>query len=289
MMKLEVKNLTKKYGDKTALNNVNFSLEAGIYALLGPNGAGKSTLMKIVTDNLNATSGEALWNGESTLKLGASFRELIGYMPQQQGIYENFTLRRFLWYFASLKGLTKAQAKASVAQSAELVNLTSELDRKLGGFSGGMKQRALFAQALLGEPKILIFDEPTAGLDPKERIRIRNLISEFALDRVVIIATHIVSDIEFIAKEILILKAGILLGKKTPSEFLKEMDSKVWEIYLSKEELHEIQNNYKVGNLRSAENGQICVRLISDVPPEGALKVPPTLEDVYLHYFGDEL
>lgn len=288
-MELSIQGLTKTYGSKTALDHVDLSLKEGIYGLLGPNGAGKSTLMKIITDNLRADSGEVRIDGVPTLKMGADFRGMLGYMPQQQGIYENFTARRFLYYIAALKGMDKKQAAKEVEEVAALVNLTKELDKKLGGYSGGMKQRILIAQAVLGGPKVLIFDEPTAGLDPKERIRIRNLISEIALDRIVIIATHVVSDIEFIAREILLLKAGKLIAKERPSHLLKTMENKVFEIAVEEKDLPLVQKQYRVGNICRDEEDTVWVRVISDQEPKGfrMRKPSPTLEDVYLHVFEE--
>lgn len=208
MPKLEIKGITKVYkkGAVKALDNFSVTLTPGVYGLLGPNGAGKSTLMNIITDNLNADGGEVVYDGENIKKLGKDYRAVLGYMPQQQGLYDDFTLNRFLWYMAALKGLKKKEAKEKITQLLETVNLTDAAHKKLGSFSGGMKQRALIAQALLNNPEILILDEPTAGLDPKERIRIRNFISEIAEDKIVLISTHVVSDIEFIAKEIILLK-----------------------------------------------------------------------------------
>ena len=196
-MTLELEGLTKVYKDKTALDDVSFSFTPGIYGLLGPNGAGKSTMM-----NLTPSKGRVLLDGRGIDELGSEYRKLLGYMPQQQNIYPELSLRRFLYFMASLKGLKKSEAGEDIDHYVRMVKLDDVLGKKLGAFSGGMKQRALIAQALIGNPGILILDEPTAGLDPKERIRIRNLISEVAKDKIVIIATHVVTDVEFIAKEI---------------------------------------------------------------------------------------
>ena len=211
-MKLEIKNLSKTYvkGKPKSLDNLSTEFTSGVYGILGPNGAGKSTLMNIIADNIKADSGEVLYNGENIIKLGKDFRNILGYMPQQQGIYKSFTGRRFLWYMASLKGIPKKEAKERIENVLNLVNLKDHADKKLGAYSGGMKQRILIAQALLNDPEVLLLDEPTAGLDPMERIRIRNFISEIAINKIVIITTHIVSDIQYISKEILLMNKGKL-------------------------------------------------------------------------------
>lgn len=219
---LELENLSKNYGKKTALSHVTFTLESGLYGLLGPNGAGKSTLMQIITDNLLPDEGQVLWNGENARKMGESYRELLGYMPQQQGLYQGFTGRRFLNYLAVLKNVSKKEMQEQVEKAARSVNLDRELDRKIGGYSGGMKQRLLFASALLGKPEVLIFDEPTAGLDPKERVRIKKLLEQLAQDKIIIIATHIVPDIENIAKEIILLKEGQVVEKQPPEMLIEK-------------------------------------------------------------------
>lgn len=211
-MELLVKNINKTYGKKKrALCDVTMSFTPGIYGLLGPNGSGKSTLMNIITDNLKADGGEVLYDGQSIHKRKEAYRAKIGYMPQQQAIYDNFTGEEFMWYMAALKGLDKKQAESRIESLIAMVNLGEEKGKKIGSYSGGMKQRILIAQALLNDPDILIMDEPTAGLDPSERIRIRNFLSEISENKIIIIATHIVSDIEFIAKEIILLKAGEII------------------------------------------------------------------------------
>ena len=288
MSTLEIRNISKTYkkGAVKALDNFNVVLTPGVYGLLGPNGAGKSTLMNIITDNLNADSGDVLYDGENIKKLGKNYRSVLGYMPQQQGLYDDFTLNRFLWYMAALKGLKKKEAKKKISQLLETVNLTDAAHKKLGAFSGGMKQRALIAQALLNEPKILILDEPTAGLDPKERIKIRNFISEIAGDKIVLISTHVVSDIEFIAKEIVLLKGGQLVSHDACNNLTKETENKVFEMEIEKEKLKYFQDNYRVSNLYHNDD-KIVVRLVTDNPPENHKLSPqsPTLEDLYLYIF----
>ena len=288
MPTLEIKNISKTYkkGTVKALDDFSVTLTSGVYGLLGPNGAGKSTLMNIITDNLNADNGEILYDGENIKKLGKDYRTVLGYMPQQQGLYDDFTLNRFLWYMAALKGLKKKEAKAKITSLLETVNLKDSAHKKLGSFSGGMKQRALIAQALLNDPKILILDEPTAGLDPKERIRIRNFISEIAENKIVLISTHVVSDIEFIAKEIILLKSGQLVSHDTCNNLIKEIENKVFEIEINKEELKSFQNNYRVSNLFHNDD-KIIVRTVTDNLPENykVQPVKPTLEDLYLYVF----
>ena len=233
-MELTVENLTKKYGEKVALREFSYTFTPGIYGILGANGAGKSTLMNLITDNVKRTEGQILWDGTDILKLGASFRKLLGYMPQQQGMYSDFSARAFLRYMADVKGLKRKDAKAQIEQLLELVNLKDVAHKKLGGFSGGMRQRVLLAQALLGEPQILILDEPTAGLDPKERLRLRQYISDLAQDRIVFLTTHIVSDIESIATDVLLMKDAQLVRHGTPEELIDSVQGKDLEdVYMA--------------------------------------------------------
>lgn len=288
-MELSISGLTKNYGKTLALDNFNYTFTAGVYGLLGPNGAGKSTLMNIVTDNLKPASGEVNFDGKPTsgnAKASAEFRAALGFMPQQQGLYPNFTLERFLYYMAALKGLEKSAAREQIKNILKSVNLEGCEKKRLGGFSGGMKQRALIAQAMLGDPKIIILDEPTAGLDPKERIRIRNLIAETAFDKIVIIATHVVSDIEFIAKEVLLLKKGVLIDSGAPHSLCEKISGKVFEITASESDLNGISEKYKIGNI-SKDEDNIYVRVISESAPENCdcKARKPDLEDLYLYYF----
>ncbi|HKM33858.1 MAG TPA: ATP-binding cassette domain-containing protein [Lachnospiraceae bacterium] len=285
-MKLSLVNVSKSYGDNTALDGFCFEFTSGVYGLLGPNGAGKSTLMNLITDNLEAQEGSILYNEVSIQKLGAKYRSKIGFMPQQQTIYPFFSLERFLWYMAALKGMKKEETREDIARLLRLVNLSDCATKQLGSFSGGMKQRALLAQALLGNPEVIILDEPTAGLDPKERIRIRNLISKVAFDKIIIIATHVVSDIEFIAKEVLLMEKGKIIDNGSPGELCKEIEGKVFEITTDEESYTEVSNHYRVGNIVK-EGNQIIMKILSDrEPSEYTWKSQkPDLEDLYLYYF----
>ena len=220
---IEVKHLTKRYGIHVAVNDLNFTIDKGkVYGFLGPNGAGKSTMMNIITGNLDATSGKVLWNGKNVLRMGREFRRVLGYMPQQQNLYDSFTGRRFLLYIAALKEIPRSDAALQVQRVAELVHLSSELEKRLAAYSGGMKQRLLAAAALLGEPQILIMDEPTAGLDPKERVRLRQVLAQLAHDCIIIVATHVVSDVEHVASEILLLKKGQLVDQASPAALIEK-------------------------------------------------------------------
>ena len=233
-MELVIEHLTKKYGEKVALREFSYTFTPGIYGILGANGAGKSTLMNLITDNVKRNEGQILWDGTDILKLSASFRKLLGYMPQQQGMYSDFSARAFLRYMADVKGLNRKQANRQIEELFELVNLKDAAHKKLGGFSGGMRQRVLLAQALLGEPQILILDEPTAGLDPKERLRLRQYTADLAENRIVFLTTHIVSDIESIAMDMLLMKDGALVRHGTPDELIQSVQGKDLEdVYMA--------------------------------------------------------
>lgn len=207
--------ITKKYKDKTALENVSLELGCGIYGLLGPNGAGKSTLMNIITGNIKPSAGKVLWNGTDINGLGEKFRSIIGYAPQQQGMYHSFSGRRFLSYMAALKGIPKKEVRREIERVLLYVNMAEAADRAIGTYSGGMKQRILIAQAILGNPKLIVMDEPTAGLDPKERIHIRKRLGALSEEKIILISTHVVSDIAPIAKEILLIQSGHIMDRDT--------------------------------------------------------------------------
>ena len=287
-MKLELIDLTKQYGSFTALDHANITFTEGIYGILGANGAGKSTMMNLLTDNITRTGGKILFDGTDILDLGKEFRRVLGYMPQQQGFYENMTAQTFLFYMAELKGIPKKQAAREIDDLLEVTNLSHVRHKKLGGYSGGMKQRVLLAQALLGNPQVVILDEPTAGLDPKERIRIRNFISSLSRNRIILLATHIVSDIEYISDQILMMKKGQMVGMGTPGKLVESVADKVKELPCPPEDLERMQSQYRIGNIFQRQ-GQTWVRVVGDtLPAEGHfVEDHLTLEDVYLYYLGE--
>ena len=294
-MELQLEHLSKTYGTVQALKDISYTFKPGIYGILGANGAGKSTMINLITDNVARDKGSAggsiLYDGQDILKLGSRFRGIIGYMPQQQGFYEDFSPKAFLRYMAEIKGIKgkneKGQTvKEQIDELLEVVNLTGVAYKKIGGFSGGMKQRVLLAQALLGDPDILILDEPTAGLDPKERIAIRNYIAELSRNKIILFATHVVSDIECIADYVLLLKKGEIIAMGTPAELIEKMHGKVAEITCTLDEVGKLQEKYHIGNIRQRKNG-IALRLVGDELPDEAVMVDENidLEDVYLYYF----
>lgn len=280
-LKLSIHNISKSYGNVQALKNLSLELKPGIYGLLGANGSGKSTLLNIISQNLKADSGEV------KLEANADILDVLGFMPQEQSVYKNMSARAFMYYMASLKKVKKPQVQ--IEALLKEVNLAAVAHQKMKSFSGGMKQRILLAQALLGNPKVLLLDEPTAGLDPIERIRIRNLISSFSEDKIIILATHVVSDIEYIANKVIIIKKGVLLGVKAISEWLLEIQDKVYEVTVPAEEIAALQEKYLVANIYHSVDG-ISLRIVSDEKPhKNAVNVNPKLEDVYLYYNGADL
>lgn len=288
-MILQMKDVAKSYGEVKALKAFTFAFSEGIYGLLGPNGAGKSTLMKIITQNIEMDEGELLFHGEPVRGQRKRFVSALGYMPQQQRLYDSFSGARFLYYMASLKGLSSKEADAQIPGLLEKVNLVEESHRRIDTYSGGMKQRLLIAQALLGNPEIVLMDEPTAGLDPKERIHIRNLISEVARKKAVIIATHVVPDVEYIAKEILLLNKGELVTTGAPGQLTESIVGHVVECVINEEKLGEFTRKYRVATV-SPDGARVRVRIVCDneYPDCSYEEVEPTLEDVYLYYFGDQ-
>ncbi|MFA6730322.1 MAG: ATP-binding cassette domain-containing protein [Eubacteriales bacterium] len=285
---LKIQNVSKTYGQVKALIDFTYDFGPGVYALLGPNGSGKSTLMNIITDNLKADSGEITYKGTEILKLGAAFREKLGFMPQYPGMYPSFTALDFLSYIAVLKGVKRKAAKKQISDLLEAVELTDVRRHKIKSFSGGMKQRLALAQAFIGDPEIIILDEPTAGLDPKQRISVRNYISENAVSKTVIIATHVVQDIEFISREIIMLKKGVILDSGSVSSLREKAFGKVWETSINEEDFGTARENYRIVNVRS-EGDKIFFRVLSDTKPdENSTEAAPSLEDYYLYCFGEK-
>ncbi|WP_297241393.1 ABC transporter ATP-binding protein [uncultured Flavonifractor sp.] len=286
MVTLQVERVSKLYGGFVALQEVELELGCGVYGLLGPNGAGKSTLMRIVTDLLAPSRGRVLCDGRDIHAMGADYRDLLGYLPQDFGVYPNFTAEGFLCYIARLKGLGRVAARQKTAELLELVGLTDRRKRRLGGFSGGERQRVGIAQALLNEPQVLILDEPTAGLDPQERIRFRGLLNRLGKDRLVLLSTHIVSDVESAADQVILLRRGQVIGQGTPTELLRQLEGKVWNVPVTAQEQEALAARYPCSNV-SRVDGVTYMRLIADTPPTGRAEgVPANLEDLSLYHFG---
>ena len=287
-MELQMVNLTKRFGDFTAVDNMNLRITNGVYGLLGVNGAGKTTLMRMICTLLTPTSGQILCDGKDILKMEGEYRNLLGYLPQEFGFYPDFSVKDYLLYIASLKGIRPVVAKKRVKELLDQVGLSKAANKKMKKLSGGMKRRVGIAQAILNNPKILILDEPTAGLDPMERVRFRNLISELSKERIVILSTHIVSDVEYIANEIWLMKNGRLVQQGSLNDVLDSMPEKVWSLVASQEEAAKLMKEYRVSNMKTDRDG-VELRIISAQPPCDYAKVlQPNLEDVFLYYFGEK-
>lgn len=287
-MELRLNHVTKEYASKRAVDDFSVVLKEGVYGLLGANGAGKTTLMRMICEILTRSGGEILYEGTDIARLGEEYRSLLGYLPQDFGYYPDFSAEKFLLYMASLKGLDKRFAKEKTEELLELTGLLEMKKKKLRTFSGGMKQRLGIAQALLNNPKILVLDEPTAGLDPKERVRFRNLISSISQNKIVLLSTHIVSDVEYIAGQILVMKQGRLMVQGTPEEIVKEVQGFVWELLVPARDAQSYMEQFNVGNLRN-EGSMTALRIVSrQCPGEGAVPVSPNLEDFYLYHFAEE-
>lgn len=283
-MELCIKNVSKSYKQNKALSDFSLNMTAGIYALLGPNGSGKSTLMNVLTGNLKADSGDITYDGKEVGKMGVDYLKLIGYMPQYPGIYPQFSAEEYLYYIAALKGV-KDPGK-QIDEVLNEVELSDVRRDRTSSFSGGMKQRLALAQAVIGDPKILILDEPTAGLDPKQRIAVRNYISRISLDKITLIATHVVSDIEYIAKTAVFLKKGVIADVGSPAELAKKAAGKVWVLKTTSENVGLYQSRYKVTNIYG-EDGDVTLRILSDEKPcDDAAPAAPVLEDEYINVFA---
>lgn len=285
-MELKIDRVTKKYDKKIACDRISLTLEKGVYGLLGANGAGKTTLMRMICGILDPSSGNLSCDGIDVSQ--EEYRELLGYLPQDFGYYPEFTAQDFMMYIAALKGIPKSRAKVKTAELLEMVSLNNEAKKKIKTFSGGMKQRLGIAQALLNDPKILVLDEPTAGLDPKERIKFRNIISRMGADRIILLSTHIVSDVEHIANTILIMKDGQMIHEGSLEDIIAVIRDKVWECNVSYNEADEYGAKYPIINTRN-EGDMVFLRLVCDEKPcEDANNVEATLEDLYLYYFSGE-
>lgn len=284
---LELQHVMKSYGDKKALNDFSLELDNGLYGLLGENGAGKSTLIKILTCNLSQDNGSILFQGKDIREMGRDYRALIGYLPQESVGYPRMRVGEFMEYIAALKGLRcgKKELKEMIVASLEQVHLEKEIHKRFGQLSGGMKRRLLFAQAVLGDPKILILDEPTAGLDPNERISLRNLIAKEAIDKTVILATHIISDIDCVADHIILMKQGRNKGCRRPEMWMDSIKDKVWETTCNVEQVEKMQQMYDITAMRQCREG-INIRVLSEetMDQRDWKHCEPTLDEVYLYY-----
>ena len=287
---IEVKNLVKRYGDHTAVDHLSFEIEKGkIYGFLGPNGAGKSTTMHMITGYIASTEGTVVINGHDSLEEPEEAKKDIGYLPEQPPLYMDMTVKEYLNFIAAIKGIDTVTAKKQITELLKIVNLSDVAEKKIRTFSGGMKQRLGIAQAVINDPHILVLDEPTAGLDPKERMRFRNLIAELAKDKIVILSTHIVSDIDYIADDILMMKKGSLILNCSTEKAIHSMDGKVWNCKLLQSQINEVSERFRVVNLHHEQGNEVLLRVVSDTQPMcGAVNVPPTLDDLYLYHFQDE-
>ena len=282
-MKLEIEDVSKQYRRGVlALRSFSLELKPGVLGLLGPNGAGKTTLMSILATITKASKGRVLWDGVDIARSPDALRTVLGYLPQDFGVYPNLNAVEFLEYLAAVKGLDAVSSKRRIEELLNLVNLTEARKRPLGGFSGGMKQRVGIAQALLNDPELLIVDEPTAGLDPEERVRFRNLLSELSGERIVILSTHIVSDVEATATDIALIEKGSLVAHATPEALLQLVEGKVWEWVVASTELNAAKQRFLVSSTTRRSDG-VRVRVLGEEPPQGAQPVAPNLEDAYLY------
>lgn len=287
-MELQLQYLCKNYGTKCAVDHISASLVPGVYGLLGANGAGKTTLMRMICGVLKPSSGNIRLNGKTMQELGEQYYTHLGYMPQDFGFYPDFTAREFMLYIAAVKGLVSKEARRKTETLLDMVGLHDVADQKIKSFSGGMKQRLGIAQAVLNDPSILILDEPTAGLDPKERVRFRNIISDFAKEKIVILSTHIVSDVSYIADTILMMKQGRFLLQEPMSAVTDGIRGKVWEVLASDRDAAGYSRRFCVVSLHH-ENNQVRLRIVNETAPAAdACPAEPSLEDLFLYHFGAE-
>lgn len=287
-MELNITRLTKQFQDVTAVDHVSCTLGRGVYGLLGVNGAGKTTFMRMLCTLLRPTSGSVTWDGTDIFSMDQQYRRLLGYLPQEFGFYPEFSVWDYLLYIASIKGLRPAAAKRRAQELLEQVGLSGQKNKKMKKLSGGMKRRAGIAQAMLNDPPILILDEPTAGLDPNERIRFRNLISELSEERLVLLSTHIVSDVEYIANQIILMKDGRFAHSGTPEELIAAMPEQVWSCLVPRTQLERYLKAYQVSNVKTEPDGARLRILSAGCPVEGAVLETANLEDVFLYYFGEK-
>jgi len=287
-VELILTDLTKEFGAFVAVDHINLTMTKGVYGLLGVNGAGKTTLMRMICTLLKPTNGSITCDGKDIFRMGGEYRSLLGYLPQDFGFYPEFTVKDYLLYIASIKGVRPIVARKRVKELISKVGLTKVANKKMKKLSGGMKRRAGIAQAMLNDPQILILDEPTAGLDPNERIRFRKLISELAEERLVLLSTHIVSDIEYVASEVWLMKDGKMVQTGTVDEIIGSMRESVWVCVVEKKMVADMMNKYKISNMKSDIKG-VELRIISAQKPyPDAMCVPASLEDVFLYYFGEK-
>lgn len=287
-MELRIEGLSKKFKDKTAVDQVSLTLTAGVWGLLGANGAGKTTLMRMIADIMAPTSGKILYDGQDIHKMGEDYRNLFGFLPQNFGYSKDFTVKDYLEYMAALKDVPSKITKRKIDHLLEVLTLSEVKKKKIAKLSGGMQRRVGIAQAMLNDPKILVMDEPTAGLDPGERVRFRNFISDFSHDRIVLISTHIVSDIEYIAARNAIMKNGKIVDVGTTDELVKQMEGKVWNCKIPAEDLMGYERRLRMINHRGEDHGMVSVRYLSSKPEiEGSVMASPRLEDLYLWLFPE--
>ena len=288
-MELFVENVSKKFKDMTAVDDVSLRITPGVWGLLGANGAGKTTLMRMIAGIMEPSSGKIYYNGIPIKELKESYRNVFGYLPQDFGFYPEFSVKDYLEYVAALKGLTVNDSKRKIDELLERLTLSHVKNKKIAKLSGGMKRRVGIAQALLNDPEVLILDEPTSGLDPGERVRFRNLLSEFAHDRIVLISTHIVSDVEYIATQNAIMKNGKLLSTGTTEELVQQIKGKVWSTVIPMKLLAEYESKLPIVNIRNEEHGTVSIRYLADEPfTEDSIEQELHLEDLYLWLFPQE-